>query len=68
MFIFSKKHQSLYDFITFTKVIEKDKSIIFKSEHDYLVYRKKLAQILIEQEKNKQKVQEEEISAKQNKK
>lgn len=67
MFIFSKKHQSLYDFITFTQVIEKEKSIIFKSEHDYLVYRKKLAQILIEQEKNKQKVQEEEINAKQNK-
>lgn len=55
-----KNKQSLYDYLSRTVVLNKEKSLVFANETDLLQYQKKLAKILIEQEKRKTKRLEEE--------
>lgn len=55
-----KNKQSLYDFLSRTVVLNKETSLVFADETELLRYQKKLAKILIEQERRKAKRLEEE--------
>lgn len=53
--IFSKSKQSLFDYLGGTIVVDDKSSLVFTSENDLFAYRKKLARILIDQDRQKRK-------------
>ena len=59
MFMLSKEKKSLFDFLTATRVADKNTSLIFTNAEEEAKYRKELAGRLIEVEKRKAKNRQE---------
>ncbi len=58
--VLTKSRRSIYDFFAATVVVTTNGSLFFADEHELKVYRKRFAQILIEQQKRKREVAEQE--------